>query len=68
MKMKQCDDITVDYEHEDGSNQAALDECIPEEQWYGQTVWSGERLVSPKEWELMQKENIKEQGSKNESL
>jgi hypothetical protein len=30
--------------------QALFDGGIPEAEYYGQTVWNGEKLVTPEEW------------------
>lgn len=56
--LQQSEEVFEDYEHEDGRQVMDVSDTIPEDEFYGQVIYAGEEhgLVSPKEYELIQKE------------
>ena len=64
--LQQSEEVLEDYEHEDGRQVMDVSDTIPEDEFYGQVIYAGEEhgLVSPKEYELIQKE----QGQKADDM
>lgn len=54
--MKQSADFIEDYAHQDGTEVMDFEDTMYPDEYYGQVVFDGEKLVSEKEWELAQKE------------
>ena len=55
--MKQSVDFINDYNHQEGTEVMDIADTINPEDYYGQVIYDGEKLVSEKEWELSQKES-----------
>ena len=59
--MKQSADFIDAYEHQDGSEVMDIVDTMNPDEFYGQVIFDGEKLVSEKEWELAQKESRAEE-------
>lgn len=59
--MKQSADFIDAYEHQDGTEVMDIADTMNPDEFYGQVIFDGEKLVSEKEWELAQKESRAEE-------
>lgn len=55
--MKQSADFIDAYEHQEGTEVMDIADTMSHDEYYGQVIFDGEKLVSEKEWELAQKES-----------
>lgn len=59
--MKQSADFIDAYEHQEGTEVMDIADTMSPDEYYGQVIFDGEKLVSEKEWELAQKESRAEE-------
>lgn len=55
--MKHSSDFIDHYDNQDASELVDINDCIRPDEFYGQSIWDGKKLISEKEAALIQKEN-----------